>query len=229
MGTPRGASPLRRPSRAAGKDDDLEAWVNAARAGDTDAFGWIWVALSPRVAGYLRARGVSSVDDITSEVFLAAFGSLARFTGNAADFRSWLFTIAHHKSVDDRRRRTDDTEYTPENDTRASVSAESTVLDAGIDPTIRALLAELTDDQREVLLLRTLADMSITDVAKATGRTTGAVKQLYHRAIATSRRAATITTLAPHSNRTDGRGATPPATGSGQGVTPTVLSTMTEL
>ncbi len=229
MGTPRGSSPLRRPSRGAGKDDDLGAWVNAARAGDADAFGWIWVALSPRVAGYLRVRGVSSVDDVTSEVFLAAFTSLARFTGNAADFRSWLFTIAHHKSVDDRRRRTDDTAYTPENDTRSSESAEVTVLDASIDPTIRALLAALTDDQREVLILRTLADMSIDDVAQATGRTTGAVKQLYHRAIAASQRAATTTTPAPHSRRTDGRAATPPATGSGQGVTPTVLSTMTEL
>ena len=81
-------------------DADLDRWVAAARDGDSDAFGLIWQSLSGRVSGYLRGRGVDSPDDVTSEVFLAAFSGLSGFTGDGARFRSWLFTIAHHKSVD---------------------------------------------------------------------------------------------------------------------------------
>jgi RNA polymerase sigma-70 factor (ECF subfamily) len=54
------------------------------------------------------------------------------------------------------------------------------------------LLAVLTDEQREVLLLRALGDLSVEQAAAATGRTPGAVKQLYHRAVATARRAAEV-------------------------------------
>jgi RNA polymerase sigma-70 factor (ECF subfamily) len=232
---PPAATPGRRRSRDDSGDSDLELWVAAARAGDTAAFGWIWSALSPRVSGYLRARGVSSVDDVTSEVFLAAFTSLVRFTGNAADFRSWLFTIAHHKSVDDRRRRTDDDEYTAESDPRASASAEAAALDGIVDHDVRALLAALTDEQREVLLLRTLADMSIEDVASATGRTPGAVKQLYHRAVAATRRASAAPGVwPPASSRFDPAAPLQPravhaAGPPGTAVTRAALTTMTEL
>ena len=169
---------------------DLDAWVAAARAGDTDAFGWIWQALSPRVNGYLKGRGVSASDDVTSEVFLAAFSSIGTFTGDAAAFRSWLFTIAHHKAVDVLRRKVDVDEYTPEADPRSSASAEDDAMDEIVDVEVRAMLAALTPEQREVLLLRTIGDLSVEQVAEATGRTVGAVKQLHHRAVAAARRAA---------------------------------------
>jgi RNA polymerase sigma-70 factor (ECF subfamily) len=149
------------------------------------------------VAGYLRGRGVEAADDVTSEVFLSAFASIRQFTGDSSDFRAWLFTIAHHKAVDVHRRHRPTEEYVPDGDPRLVRSAEDTALDAVVDPEIRALLGALTPDQREVLLLRVLADLSIEQVAAATGRTTGAVKQLYHRAIGTAQRVAEL--------RADGR------------------------
>lgn len=179
-----------RARRDAQPTHDLDAWVAAARAGDSQAFGWIWQALSPRVNGYLRARGVVSSDDVTSEVFLAAFTSIGTFSGDAVAFRSWLFTIAHHKAVDVLRRKVDVAEYTPESDPRASASAEDDALGEIVDADVRAMLEALTPEQREVLLLRTIGDLSIEQVAEATGRTVGAVKQLHHRAVAAARRAA---------------------------------------
>ncbi len=232
----RPARPLARRARAGSdRDGDLETWVAAARCGDTDAFGWIWTQLSPRVSGYLRARGVTSPDDVTSEVFLSAFTSLGSFSGGAADFRSWLFTIAHHRSVDDRRRRRDTEEYTPESDPRTSSSAESVALDALVGADVADLLACLTDDQREVLVMRVLGDLSVEQVAIATGRTVGAVKQLYHRAIAATQRSAAspgvarlpatafpgVTALRPLSRS--------PGSNLGQAVTQAASTTMTEL
>ena len=45
-------------------------------------------------------------------------------------------------------------------------------------------LSLLTEEQREVILLRFIADMSVDEVARLTGRSAGAVRALQHRAIA---------------------------------------------
>jgi len=180
----------RTPRGAEDGDAELAGWINAARAGDTDCYGWIWQRLAPRVHGYVRGRGARHPEDVTSEVFLAAFTGLARFSGSTSDFRAWLFTIAHHKLVDDYRRRVDDAEYDPAQDPRRSPSAEARVLHSELDSEVQEMLAALTSEQREVLLLRTLGDLSVEQVAEVTGRSVGAVKQLYHRAVQTSRRTA---------------------------------------
>jgi RNA polymerase sigma-70 factor (ECF subfamily) len=177
-------------SDTAAGDDDLADWIDRARRGDTEAYGWIWQRLSPRVHGYERGRGAQHPEDVTSEVFLAALTGIGRFEGTPGDFRAWLFTIAHHKAVDELRRRTDDAALDADSDPRRSPSAESAALDAIVDTDVRAMLAALTDEQREVLLLRTLGDLSVEQVAATTGRSVGTVKQLFHRAVATSRRTA---------------------------------------
>lgn len=48
---------------------------------------------------------------------------------------------------------------------------------------VQALLDQLTDDQREVLALRVVADLSLKETARVTGRDVGAVKALQRRAI----------------------------------------------
>lgn len=174
------------------QDAELADALARARQGDHEAFGRIWSLLSPRVAGYVRTRGVTSPDDVTSEVFLAAFTSLRTFQGGVPQFRSWLFTIAHHKAVDELRRRVPEQEYDAARDARRTPSAEDSVLAAVTDPEVARLLGVLTEEQREVLLLRALGDLSIEQVAEATGRTQGAVKQLYHRAVITARRASQL-------------------------------------
>lgn len=174
---------------------DLSTWVDQARAGDTAAFGRIWEALSPRVHGYLRGRGVSSAEDVTSEVFLSAFTGLVGFAGDGPAFRAWLFTIAHHKAVDDLRRRVPTAEWTPESDPRSVGSAEDAAFEGVLGTRVRGMLDVLTPEQREVLLLRSVGDLSVEEVAAITGRTEGAVKQLFHRAVAGARRAAGTTPL----------------------------------
>ena len=171
--------------------DDLDLLVGAARAGGRWAFGRLWEQLSPVVAGYLRARGVRDVDDVTSEVFLAAFRGISRFEGDGSAFRAWLFTIAHHKGVDALRRRSSgellvgspglDDMGLPE---RATRSAEDLALDRVADADVVRRLGTLTDDQRAVLLLRVVADLSLAETADVLGKPVGAVKALQHRALA---------------------------------------------
>ncbi len=56
------------------------------------------------MCGYLRVQGAREPEDLTSEVFLGAFRGLSGFSGDEDQFRSWVFTIAHRRLTDERRR-----------------------------------------------------------------------------------------------------------------------------
>lgn len=86
-------------------DDGLafDPLLAAAEAGAAWAFDRLYRELSPAVAGYLRVQGAAEPDDLTSDVFFKVFTGMASFAGDAAQFRSWVFTIAHHRLVDERR------------------------------------------------------------------------------------------------------------------------------
>jgi RNA polymerase sigma factor (sigma-70 family) len=180
-------------------EDEL---VAAARNGGVWAFAELWRLLSPRVAAYVRSRGVADPDDVTSEVFLGTFARIGDFRGGGAEFRRYLFTLAHHKSVDDIRAR-----FGPRVprqvpidevvDPRRAASAEDVALDGRLDPDLTAVLAALPDLQREVLLLRVVAQLDVRAVATIVGRSEGATKQLQHRALQSLRRQ-----LLPTSRRT---------------------------
>src|SRR3954452_23105418 len=82
--------------------DDVLA---AAQAGAAWAFETLYPDLSPAVTGYLRLHGAPEPDDLASETFLGVFRGLSGFAGDEDALRSWVFTIAHRRLVDDWRRR----------------------------------------------------------------------------------------------------------------------------
>jgi RNA polymerase sigma-70 factor (ECF subfamily) len=170
------------------RDSDL---VVAAREGQAWALTEIWQRHAPAVTGYLRGRGATEPEDMTSEVFLAVFERLNGFHGDDVALRAFVFTVAHHKMVDDLRRRGrrgESAAYDPAADPRVEASAEAMALDAIGDQRVEELLATLSSDQREVVLLRIVADLSLEQTATVLGKRVGAVKALQHRALASLRR-----------------------------------------
>src|SRR3954469_21521394 len=81
--------------------DDVLA---AAQTGAAWAFEVLYRDLSPVVTGYLRLHGAAEPDDLASETFLGVFTGLAAFHGDEVALRSWVFTIAHRRLIDDWRR-----------------------------------------------------------------------------------------------------------------------------
>ena len=166
----------------------------AARQNTPAAFDELYRSLAPAVAAYVRAQG-GDADDITSEVFLAVFSRIGSFQGDESQFRSWVFTIAHHRIVDARRRTARrpppmslEAEDRPETSTPPHPSAEDVAVGAlGLDQ-MKAVLDGLAPDQRDVLVLRVIADLSVDQVAAALGKQPGAVKALQRRALAALRR-----------------------------------------
>lgn len=169
-----------------GSDRLLDDVLVAAQTGQAWALRTVYEELAPRVHGYLRSRGASEPEDLTSEVFLAVFPRLATVTGGAAGLRTLVFSVAHARLVDDRRqqgRRGPSALYDPEKDARRAACAETEALRRIDTQEIQALLESLPDDQRDVLLMRIVGDLTVEQVAEVIGRSAGAVKQLQRRGL----------------------------------------------
>lgn len=169
---------------------DASTWLDdalhAAQSGQPWALRAVYEELAPRVHAYLRARGASEPEDLTSEVFLTVFSKLATVTGGAAGLRTLVFSIAHARLVDGLRRRSrrgDAVSYETWHDDRTAPSTEDEAIDRIGTAEVRALLEELPADQRDVLLMRIVGDLSLEQTAQAIGRSTGAVKQLQRRGL----------------------------------------------
>jgi RNA polymerase sigma-70 factor (ECF subfamily) len=164
-----------------------DSTVAAAQAGEQAAFRAIYETLAPAVAGYLRSHGATDPEGLTSEVLLTVFRRLARLEGGASGLRTFAFSVAHARLVDElraRNRQPPHTAYDPEQDPRVSESAETEALErADTADGALALLAALGDAQREVITLRVVAGLSLEETAAAIGRSVGSVKQLQRRAL----------------------------------------------
>lgn len=167
--------------------DDVLA---AAQAGAAWAFEVLYRDLSPSVTGYLRLHGAVEPDDLASETFIGVFTGLAGFTGDEDALRGWVFTIAHRRLVDDWRRRSRRPQVADDPGDLTELLGgdveDDALVGVGIE-TVHRLCAELPDDQRSVLLMRILADLTVEQVAQAMGRSVGAVKALQRRGLRTLR------------------------------------------
>ncbi|MDQ4006084.1 MAG: RNA polymerase sigma factor [Actinomycetota bacterium] len=175
---------------AANQADDL---VRRARSGDSEAFALLYERFHPPVFRFLLARVGNRIEaeDMAAEVFVEAGRRVRNFHGSGAAFAGWLFTIARHDLLDRgralRRRLVvpvsdvPDVEVVPDPADRVVE-----MLDAG---RVRGALDSLTDEQRDVVLLKFAAGLSNEEVAETLGKPIGAVKSLQHRGLAALKRA----------------------------------------
>jgi RNA polymerase sigma-70 factor (ECF subfamily) len=137
--------------------------------------------------GYLRGRGGREPEDLVGELFLQLARNISTFTGNEAEFRSWVFLVAHHRLVDERRalaRRREDPVPAPDLEEIGGVGdVEADAMERVGTAGVRRLISRLTPDQQDVLLLRILADLTVEEVARILGKRVGAVKALQRRAL----------------------------------------------
>jgi RNA polymerase sigma-70 factor (ECF subfamily) len=171
--------------------DDAEAdafgsTVAAAATGDADALGKLFELFHPRLLRYLRAREGRVADDIAGETWIAIARGIRTFEGDAGAFAAWIFTIARQRLADHRRtgarRRTDPVAVVPD---MTSPPSDRDALDSlSAQDAVDFVARTLTEDQAEVVLLRTLAGLRATEVAQLMGRDDTWVRVTHHRAIA---------------------------------------------
>lgn len=166
---------------------DFSSILEGARSGSEDAWTQLYRSYAPAIRGYMRSRGASEPDDLTGEVFLHVVRALHTFSGDERGFRSWIFTIAHNRFLDDRRAaRRRPVEPTPEEEIQSRAASGDVETDALIEIDVnhvRALMTSLSPDQQSVLLLRLLAGLTVDEVARVMGKKAGAVKALQRRGL----------------------------------------------
>ena len=161
--------------------------LDAARSGEGWAFTQLWVEYAPAVAAFLTARGAREPDDLTSEVFLAVFERIPQFSGDTVAFRSFVFSIAYRRLVDElrqRSRRGEHDEWTPEDDPRREPSAEALAERSLGDSAALRLLDELPERERSIVIMRFYDNMSQPDIAEAVGVSQSYLSRILRRVLA---------------------------------------------
>lgn len=169
---------------------DLDAVTAAAASGDAGALETIYRALAPVVRGYLAVRGSRDPDGLTNEVFVQVVPRIRDVHGGWDGLRTLTFSVAHARLVDEQRqraRRPDPAPYEQRTDGRTSPSAEQGALERVAADELAGVLDLLPDLQREVVVLRVLADLSVRQTAEALGLSEPAVKKMQAKGLAALR------------------------------------------
>jgi RNA polymerase sigma-70 factor, ECF subfamily len=166
--------------------------LSAARRREPAAVTRVYTAYAPALFRFFMAAVGDRhlAEDLTGTAFVSAIEALPRFRGPVEALGGWLFQIARHDLYDHRRKQQ-----------RSRIESlddnlnEAALADGAVDPEevaierlegsrVMAALRELSPDQREVLLLRMAGGLTAPEVATIVGKTTGAVKALQHRGLA---------------------------------------------
>lgn len=190
-----GDLPARRESEAADSQDEhiLKEWavVQRAQALDEDALATIYSSYYPRIYNYafLQLGDVQSAEDLASEVMLKVLESIGKYKFKGAPFSAWVFRIARNRLIDVHRRRKRRGEVDL---TEPAVSAQlgpQTLAERALDRgQLQLALKHLTDEQRQVIVLKFIEGFDNVSVARILRRSEGAVKSLQHRALNSLRR-----------------------------------------
>jgi RNA polymerase sigma-70 factor (ECF subfamily) len=166
--------------------------LEEARSGIDAAWSEIYRDLAPPVLGYLRANGSPDPEDVLGEVFLQIARDLPGFDGDERKFRAWIFAIAHHRMIDARRHRArrpvDLMAEPPEAIGAVAADAATEALTSIDNEETRRIFDRLSPDQRAVLLLRVLGELTVDEVATVLDKRPGAVKALQRRGLAAVQR-----------------------------------------
>jgi RNA polymerase sigma-70 factor (ECF subfamily) len=161
--------------------------VERAKQGDKQAIGELYHRHVDMVYRYVygRVKDEAVAEDVTAQVFLKALEGLPGYQLGDRPFAAWLYRIARARTVDywrQQQRR----QHVPLADTwPAEGPRPEELLSIEIEwSTAIDLLAQLTDDQQDVILLRFIGEMSLSEVAAILGKNVNAVKAIQHRALA---------------------------------------------
>ncbi len=178
------ALPQTRPGAQAEAAALLDRLATRAAAGDRASFEHIYHLVVDELYAYVRAQvhDDTAAEDIIANVFLKAWRSARRYRSGSDSFRRWIFGIARNEIRDHWRTNRRLLEL-HEHDIADESVAASPVDPDGARRLVSRALAALTDDQRQVVVLRYFDNKSHEEIATILGKREGAVRALLLRAL----------------------------------------------
>jgi RNA polymerase sigma-70 factor (ECF subfamily) len=159
--------------------EDDRLLIEAAQA-DPARFVEVYERYVDRIYAFVsrRTENRAAAEDVTSQVFERALGTIGRFKWRGVPVSAWLFRIASNALADHWRERSRMTHETPSDapDPRELEDIEQRIA-------LYQHVDRLPDLQRRVIQMRFVEEKSIREVAAALDRSEGAVKQLQLRAL----------------------------------------------
>lgn len=159
--------------------------IRRAQRGDGEAFRQLVEAYQTQVYRLaLRMCGESAADDVTQEAFLAAWRALPDFRGDCR-FSTWLYRLTTNAGIDwlrreKRYRSADDvTELELPDD---APSPQEQAEQSETQSAVRRALSRLSEEHRQVLLLRYMQELDYGEIAAALDVSEGTVKSRINRA-----------------------------------------------
>ena len=172
-----GVTRLEGPVTVTSEDDRL--LIEAAQA-DPARFVELYDRYVDRVYAYVsrRTRNRATAEDLTSQVFERALGTIGRFEWRGVPVAAWLFRIAANALADHWKQVARDAHEAPP---ELPDAAETADIERRL--ALYQQVERLPDVQRQVIEMRFVEEKSIREVASALGRSEGAIKQLQLRAL----------------------------------------------
>lgn len=164
--------------------------ITRAKNGDADVITTLFKRYRLSVFRYLyyRVGNVQAAEDLTSEVFLRMLYALDGYRSQGVPFDAWLFRIARNLAIDYHRKQQRQPqvplqEYLVAEDQDVAASVEDNLTSAHL---VQAL-EQLSDIQRDVIVLRFVSSLPIAQVAQTLHKSEDSIKGLQRRALSALR------------------------------------------
>jgi RNA polymerase sigma-70 factor, ECF subfamily len=153
--------------------------VKRAQRGDREALGFLYARYADNVYGYVRSivHDHHEAEDITQHVFAKLIHVIDKYEEREVPFFAWVLRVARNVAIDHLRRR----RMIPVEEVRTVVHAAPEQVGSTRMSDLRESLSNLSDAQREVLVLRHVAGLTPMEIAQRTGRSEGSIHGLHHR------------------------------------------------
>lgn len=162
--------------------------IKKAQGGEAASFGDLYDHYSKPIYRYvfLKTSHKSLAEDITHEVFLSAWQNINNYSFQGFPFSSWLYQIARNRVIDHYRTRKELINLDDLEEKNVELVNQS---DFQIDQNltmekIKAGLSNLPEDQKDVIIMRFINDLSTPEISSIINKSEGAVRLIQHRAIA---------------------------------------------
>lgn len=172
-------------------DFEEPSLVQAAQAGDSEAFSKIYSHYYPRVFRYTasRLRNDEVAADITQDAFFKILKNIGSFQYRGIPFGAWVFRIARNEVINELRRYKSQFTTTQLTENLAdSADVENEVETDVLFELIAREIDSLPPQQRETVKKRFIEDLSVEETAQTLMKTENNVKVLSHKGIAKLRK-----------------------------------------
>jgi RNA polymerase sigma-70 factor (ECF subfamily) len=178
------------PGEAVQVHEDETALIQRAKAYDSDALSTLYERYYQGIYRYVYYRVSDSglAEDLTGDIFVKMLHGIASYSIQGVPFSAWLYRIARNRVIDHMRRQPEKADLSLEEGRVETIASGETTLENALqrDELLKAVQV-LTDEQRQVIILKFIEDKDNATIASVLGKTEGAVKSLQHRALDTLR------------------------------------------